>query len=82
MTDEERAALKKKMQERAGQKKTNIQVNPQVQPVNNQPVYNAAFKRMVVWGVVMVAICLTFDIFTYSSKNNTNNFVPQFPYHL
>lgn len=56
MTDEERAALKKKMQERAGQKKTNIQVNPQVQPVNNQPVYNAAFKRMIVWGVVMVAI--------------------------
>lgn len=75
MTDEERAALKKKMQERAGQKKTNIQVNPQVQPVNDQPVYNAAFKRMVVWGVVMVAICLMFDIFTYSSKNNTNNTV-------
>ena len=37
MTDEERAALKKKMQERARQKKTNenIQVNPQGQPVNN-----------------------------------------------
>lgn len=75
MTDEERAALKKKLQERAGQKKTNenIQVNPQVQPVNNQPVYNAAFKRMVVWGLVLVAFWMMFNVFTHSSKNNTNN---------
>lgn len=75
MTDEERAALKKKMQERARQKKTNenIQVNPQVQPVNNQPVYNAAFKRMVVWGLVLVAFWMMFNVFTHSSKNNTNN---------
>ena len=77
MTDEERAALKKKMQERARQKKTNenIQVNPQVQPVNNPPVHNAGFKKILVWGVVLVVICLMFDIFTYSSKNNTNNTV-------
>lgn len=75
MTDEERAALKKKMQERAGQKKTNenIQVNPQVQPVNNQPVYNAGFKKIVVWCVVIAAFCLMFNVFTHSSKNNTNN---------
>lgn len=77
MTDEERAALKKKMQERARQKEKNenIQVNPQVQPVNNPPVHNAGFKKFLVWGVVLVAICLMFDIFTYSSKNNTNNTV-------
>lgn len=75
MTDEERAALKKKMQERAGQKKKNenIQVNPQVQPVNNQPVYNAAFKRMVVWGLVLVAFWMMFNVFTHSSKNNGDN---------
>lgn len=77
MTDEERVALKKKMQERARQKEKNenIQVNPQVQPVNNPPVHNAGFKKFLVWGVVLVAICLMFDIFTYSSKNNTNNTV-------
>lgn len=77
MTDEERAALKKKMQEKARQKEKNenIQVNPQVQPVNNPPVHNAGFKKFLVWGVVLVAICLMFDIFTYSSKNNTNNTV-------
>lgn len=77
MTDEERAALKKKMQERARQKEKNenIQVNPQVQPVNNPPVHNAGFKKFLVWGVVLIAICLMFDIFTYSSKNNTNNTV-------
>ena len=77
MTDEERAALKKKMQERARQKEKNenIQVNPQIQPVNNPPVHNAGFKKFLVWGGVLVAICLMFDIFTYSSKNNTNNTV-------
>lgn len=77
MTDEERAALKKKMQERARQKEKNenIQVNQQVQPVNNQPVYNAAFKRMVVWGLVLVAFWMMFNVFTHSSKNNTNNTV-------
>lgn len=75
MTDEERAALKKKMQERAEQKKANenIQVNSQVKPVNNQPVYNARFKKIVVWGVVIVAFCLMFKVFTHSSKNNVNN---------
>ena len=75
MTDEERAAFKKKMQEKAGQKKTNenIQVNPQVQPVNNKPVYNPAFKRMIVWGVVLVAFWMMFNVFTHSSKNNGDN---------
>lgn len=67
--------MKKKVQERAEQKKTNenIQVNPQLQPVNNQPVYNAAFKKIVVWGVVIVAFCLMFNVFSHSSKNNANN---------
>ena len=63
------------MQEKAGQKKTNenIQVNPQVQPVNNKPVYNPAFKRMIVWGVVLVAFWMMFNVFTHSSKNNGDN---------
>lgn len=75
MTDEERAAFKKKMQEKAELKKVNenIQMNSQVRPVNNQPTYNAAFKRMVVWGLVLVAFWMMFNVFTHSSKNNGDN---------